>query len=45
MSWRDLAIYGVFLLIPFITFPFILLTAERSTREMEGGEENEEGEE
>lgn len=29
MGWRDLVVYGVFMLTPFITFPFILITAER----------------
>jgi hypothetical protein len=33
LELKDLIIYGVFMLIPFITFPFILITAERQHRD------------
>jgi hypothetical protein len=29
VDWRDIAVYVVFMLTPFVTFPFILITAER----------------
>ena len=35
MELKDLIIYGVFMLTPFITFPFILITAERHHRDQD----------
>ncbi len=29
MDWREIVIYAVFLLTPFVTFPYILITARR----------------